>query len=284
MNIKSLALALFLLAAFAAGAQQQATPASVRLQEVAPGIYMAAGGRGAQGGVYIGETEVLLIDSKQDAASEAQLLAEIARLTRNPVTRLVNTHADGDHVLGNRFLPPGVTVIAHENCLKEFSAPQMNGQASDWNDPALRAFLPSVTYKDRMVLRIGARTVELWYFGVGHTTGDTVVFFPEAKVAFVGDQFFVGRPQLIHAYKGGSSLGQVAALEKMLATIDARLFASGHSEVQDRAGVERHIAGMKAMQNKVKGLKAGGLALADVQKQFAQNEAALVAVIFAEVR
>jgi cyclase len=286
MNPKSVAplFLFFLLPGIAIFAQQPNAPAAVTLQQVAPNIYMTVGGRGAQGGVYIGEKEVLLIDSKQDAASVGQVLSEIRKLTNNPVTRLVNTHADSDHVFGNRFLPAGVSVIAHENCLKEFFIAGMGGQASDWNKPELKAFLPSVTYKDRMVLQVGAKNIELWYFGVGHTTGDTVVYFPDEKVAFIGDQLFVGRVQLIHAYKGGSSLGEVAALEKMLATIDARRFVSGHSDIQDRSGVQNHIANMKAVQEKVRGLKAKGLSLEDIRKQFTQAEAALVGVIFDEIR
>ncbi len=259
-----------------------AAPAPVTLQQVATNIYMAVGGRGAQGGVYIGEKEVLLIDSKQDSASVAQALAEIGKRTSNPVTRLVNTHADGDHVFGNRFQPKGVTVIAHENCFKEFFVTSMSGTPSDWSNPELKPFLPSVTYKDRMDLQVGAKKIELWHFGTGHTTGDTVVYFPEEKVAFIGDQVFVGRVQLIHAYKGGSARGSVANLEKMLATLPAEKFVSGHSEIQDRAGVQNHIANMKAMQEKVRGLKAKGMALEDVQKQFAQNEATLVGVIYNE--
>jgi len=264
--------------------QAPAAPAPVTLQQVAPNIYMTGGGRGAHGGVYLGEKEVLLIDSKQDSASVAQVLAEIRTLTSNPVTRLVNTHADGDHVFGNRFQPTGVTVIAQEDCLKEFFAANMSGTPSDWNNPELKPFLPSVTYTDRMDLQVGAKTIELWHFGTGHTTGDTVVYFPDEKVAFIGDQVFVGRVQLIHAYKGGSAQGNVANLEKMLATLPAEKFVSGHSEIQDRAGVQNHLANMKAMQEKVRGLKAKGMPVEDVRKQFAQNEATLVGVIYAEIR
>ena len=54
-----------------------------------------------------------------------------------------------------------------------------------------------------------------YYFGTGHTTGDIVVYFPEAKTAFLGDQFFGTRPQLIHAYKGGNAFAHVVTLEKM---------------------------------------------------------------------
>jgi glyoxylase-like metal-dependent hydrolase (beta-lactamase superfamily II) len=245
---------------------------------------MFTGGRGANTGAYIGEKEVLLIDSKQDSASVAQVLAAIKKLTNNPVTRLVNTHADGDHVFGNRFQPAGVTFIAHENCLKEFFVPSMNGTPSDWNNPALKAFLPSVTYKDRLDLQVGAKRIQLYYFGVGHTTGDTVVYFPDEKVAFIGDQIFTIRVQLIHAYKGGSSFGEVAALEKMLSTIDARKFVCGHNDVIDRAAVQNHIAQMKALQEKVRGLKVKGQSIEEVQKQFEQNQSALVQTIYNEIK
>ncbi len=205
------------------GQQSQAPIASspVVSKQVESNIYMFTGGRGANTGAYIGEKEVLLIDSKQDSASVGQVLAAIKKLTNSPVTRLVNTHADGDHVFGNRFQPKGVTFIAHENCLKEFFVPNMNGTPSDWNNPDLKPFLPSVPYTDRMDLQVGAKKIELRHFGTGHTTGDTVVYFPEEKVAFIGDQVFVGRVQLIHGYEGGISWGDGANLEKMLAILSA---------------------------------------------------------------
>ena len=268
------------------GQPYQAPVASLPVvaKQVAPDIYMFTGGRGANTGAYLGQKEVLLIDSKQDSASVAQVLAAIRKLTNAPVTRVVNTHADADHVFGNRFQPAGVTFIAHENCLKEFFLPSMNGAPSDWNNPALKAFLPSVTYKDRMDLQIGAKRIRLYYFGIGHTTGDTVVYFPDEKVAFIGDQIFTTREQLIHAYKGGSSFGEVAALEKMLSTIDARKFVCGHNDVIDRTAVRNHIARMKALQAKVRDLKMKGRSIEEVQKQFEQNQSALVQAIYNEIK
>ena len=67
--------------------------------------------------------------------------------------------------------------------------------------------------------------MELWYFGVGHTTGDIVVYFPEEKTAFLGDQIFFSRPQLIHAYKGGHSFEHVKTVTKLLEKIDAEKIA-----------------------------------------------------------
>jgi cyclase len=286
LNFLSILVLVCLFSTSVSGQQPQApaAPAPVVSKQVAPDILMFTGGRGANTGAYIGEKEVLLIDSKQDSASVAQVLEAIRKLTDNPVTRMVNTHSDGDHVFGNRFQPAGVTFIAHENCLKEFFVPSMSGVPSDWNNPALKAFLPSVTYRERLDLQIGAKRIELHYFGVGHTTGDTVVYFPDEKTAFIGDQIFTARVQLIHAYKGGSSFGEVAALEKMLSTLDAQKFVCGHNDVIDRAAVRNHITQMKALQEKVRGFKMKGQGIEEVQKQFEQNQAALVQTIYNEIK
>ena len=80
-----------------------------------------------------------------------------------------------------------------------------------------------------MDVYLGLKKVELWYFGIGHTTGDIVIYFPEEKTAFIGDQYFYGRSQLIHSYKGGNSFGHVENLIKMLETLYAEKFYSGHS-------------------------------------------------------
>jgi glyoxylase-like metal-dependent hydrolase (beta-lactamase superfamily II) len=280
-------LILVLLSSISVSGQQSQVPAAsapVISKQVAPNIYLFTGGRGANTGAYIGDKEVLLVDSKQDSGSVAQVLTAIKKLTNNPVTRLVNTHADGDHIFGNRFQPTGVTFIAQENCLKEFFMPSMNGTPSDWNNPALKAFLPSVTYTDRLDIHVGAKRIELYYFGVGHTTGDTVLYFPDEKVAFIGDQIFTTRVQLIHAYKGGSSFGEVKALGKMLSTIDAQKFICGHNDMIDRAAVQNHIAQMEELQEKVRGLKVKGKSIEEAQKQFEQNQSSLVQTIYNEIK
>jgi cyclase len=173
----SLLLLACLISVSGAFAQQPAPQpaAPVTLSKVTQDIYEIRGGRGANGGVYVGEDGVLLIDAKQDKASVKETLVRVGELTKKPIVYVVNTHADGDHVFGNRFLPSSATFIAQENCRKEFLLPNMRGEASDWNSAALSAFLPEVTYREKMDIYLGAKRIELWYFGVGHTTGDTVV-------------------------------------------------------------------------------------------------------------
>jgi cyclase len=131
---------------------------------------------------------------------------------------------------------------------------------------------------------MGNQTVELWYFGVGHTTGDIVAYFPEEKTAFIGDQVFKGRPQLIHSHKGGNSFEHVKTVEKMLETLDVVHFCSGHADIMNREDIEQHLVEMKKIQQKVKNLVTEGKTLAEVQAEFEPGQGRLVESVFGELK
>jgi cyclase len=263
---------------------RQRTQQPVELRKISDKLFEIVGGRGAQGGAYIGDDGVLVIDAKMDKASVDQVIEAIKRITDKPIKYLVNTHSDGDHVAGNCYFPESVTIVAHENCRKDFFLPGRNGAASQWTRPDLVPFVPSLTFSDKMSIHLGSKTVELWYFGVGHTTGDIVVYFPEEKTAFIGDQIFLARAQLIHSYKGGNSFEHVKTLTKMLDTIDAGKFCSGHSEMTNRAGIENHIGRMKKRQQKIKALIAQGKSTEEIKSEFEQSESRLVESICNEIK
>jgi len=255
----------------------------VQFNKISDRLFEIVGGRGARGGAYIGDTGILLIDAKMDELSVKQVIEKIKQISDKPIMYLVNTHSDGDHVLGNQFFPATVTMIAHENCRSEFFHPKPDGSPSNWNRLELAPFVPSLTFRQKMDVHLGAVKVELWYFGIGHTTGDIVVYFPQEKTAFLGDQIFLTRPQLIHAYKGGNSFEHVKTLTKMLDTLDAETFCSGHDDPVNRESVQKHIDQIKEMQKKVKSLIAAGNQLQDIKKEFNENEGPLIETIYNEI-
>lgn len=263
-------------------AQQRGTR-SIEFRKISGNLYEIVGGSGSNSGAYIGDNGVLLIDSKMEKESVDQVLKGLRKITDKPIKFLVNTHSDGDHINGNRYLPQTTTFVAHENCRNDFFAPDRNGFPSEWNKPELLLFTPAVTFRDKMDIYLGSKKVELWYFGVGHTTGDIVVYVPDEKTAFIGDQIFLTRPQLIHSYKGGNSFGHVKTLTKMLETIEAERFCSGHSEVTDRAGIEKHIAQIKDMQKRVIGSIQAGKTLEQVKAEFEESESRLVESMYEEI-
>ena len=263
--------------------QNQETP-PVRLAKISENLYEILGGRGSNGGIYIGDNGILVIDAKMDKESVDQTISELIKITDKPISYLVNTHSDGDHINGNRFFPESVTIIAHENCWNDFFLPKRDGSPSDWNDPELAPFIPELSFSEKMDIYLGSKKVELWYFGTGHTTGDLVVYIPEEKTAFLGDQLFLERPQLIHSYKGGNSFEHVVTLTRMLETLDAEKFSSGHSEICSREDIHQHLIQIQELQKKVMSLVENNKSLDEVKGNFEKNEARLVTSVFNEVK
>ena len=256
----------------------------VEFKKISDRLFEILGGRGAQGGAYVGDNGVLVIDAKMDKKSVDQVIEGLRRITDKPIKYLVNTHSDGDHVTGNRYFPKTITFVAHENCRRDFFHPRRDGTPSEWSKPELSSFVPSLTFRDKMDVYLGSKKVELWYFGVGHTTGDIVIYFPQEKIAFLGDQIFLARAQLIHSYKGGNSFEHVKTLTKMLQTIDAEKFYSGHSEMTDRAAIRNHIDQMKKRQERVKALTENGKNVEQIKGEFEESEARLIETICNEVK
>jgi len=281
-NIKPILIVVLLLLVSTSFSQRRDSQ-PVKFRKISSNLYEILGGRGTQTGAYIGDNGVLLIDAKMDKNSADQIIEGIKEITDKPIKYLVNTHSDGDHIVGNRYFPQTVTFVAHENCRNDFFRPGRRGTPSEWTRAELSPFVPSVTFRDKMDIHLGSKKVELWYFGVGHTTGDIVIYFPEEKTAFVGDQIFLTRPQLIHSHKGGNSFEHVKTLTKMLGTIDAEKFCSGHSEMTDRAWIRNHIARMKERQEKVKALMKQGKSVGQVKAEFEQAEGRLIESIYREV-
>jgi cyclase len=140
--------------------QRRATQ-PVQFKKISDRLFEILGGRGAQGGAYIGDNEVLVIDAKMDRKSVDSVINGIKRINDKPIKYLVNTHSDGDHITGNRYFPASVTFIAHENCRKELFHPRRDGTPSEWNQPELAPFVPSITFRDKMDIYLGSKKIEL---------------------------------------------------------------------------------------------------------------------------
>jgi glyoxylase-like metal-dependent hydrolase (beta-lactamase superfamily II) len=280
VTLTSLFIVVFSLTSF--GQRREVKP--VEFKKVTDRLFEIIGGRGAQGGMYVGDNGVLVIDAKMNKDSVEQVIKGIKQITDKPIQYLVNTHSDGDHVTGNRYFPKSVTFVAHENCRRDFFHPKRDGTASEWGNPELSPFLPSLTFRDKLDIYLGSKKVELWYFGVGHTTGDAVVYFPEEKTAFLGDQIFLQRTQLIHSYKGGNSFEHVKTLNRMLETLDAERFCSAHSEMTDRKTIKSKIGQMQERQEKVKALIIAGKNLEEVKSEFSEEQGRLIEAIYYELK
>jgi len=262
-------------------AQERETP-PLSLEKITESVYQVVGGRGSNDGLIVGENGVLLVDAKMNEESVNQTIEAIKKVTDKPIKYLVNTHSDGDHIMGNRYFPSSVTIVAQQNCRDDFFK-ENSGRESDWGEAEFYPFTPSLTFRKNLNIWLGKDKVELYYFGVGHTTGDVVVYHPEDKVAFLGDQYFGSRPQLIHSHKNGNSFEHVKTLTKMLETLDAEIFLSGHSDPVGREEIEKHIQAMVEMQGQVNASVSQEKSLEETLEKFDESEARLVTSIYNEI-
>lgn len=111
------------------------------------------------------------------------ILEKIKSVTPKPVIMVINTHTHSDHVGSNSAFTGAVEFIAHENCKASME------KMTEFQTEEGKKFLPSKTYKDKLSLLKGADKVDLYYFGRGHTGGDTFVVFPALKIMHAGDLF-----------------------------------------------------------------------------------------------
>jgi len=238
---------------------QQQEPAPVKAYQVKGNIYEVKGGRGANAAFFIGEKEVLVIDAKMTEESAKQMIAEIKKLTSSPIKYVILTHSDGDHVNGLVGFPPDAIIVAHHQTAKDMD--------TAFKDAKLRSYLPDFTFSTKLKLYSGDKTVKLFHFGPAHTSGDIVVYFPDEKVAFLGDLLFLGRDPLIHRHKNGNSFGLVKTLKSIL-KLDADTFIHGHGDIASPSDVEGVMKSLEEKQTKIKVLIKEGKSLEEIKKIF----------------
>lgn len=226
-------------------------------------LFMVKGGSGANCGFFVGAKGVVVIDAKMTADAAKQMIVEIRKITPLPITHLLITHSDGDHVNGLGGFPTGLKILAHARTKKDM---EEAFQKDDALKPLL-AYLPNQTFTDNFDLKGLGEEIRLLYFGPAHTSGDVVVFFPDEKIAFIGDLVFIGRDPLIHREKGGTSFGLVANLKKIL-ELDAKTFISGHNDPLTKKDIQGLSSSIEEKQAKVKDMIKAGKTLDEIKKAF----------------
>jgi cyclase len=243
---------------------QGPAPAPLMTHQLKPNVYWIEGG-GGNSGVIIGDKGVIVVDAKTSPAAGKELLDDIAKITPKPVTTVILTHSDGDHVNGLVSFPKGITIIAHENNKKEQEAALKTGGRGA--PPAdLADHLPTqVVSKNKENLKIDGVKVEVLHWAPAHTSGDLVVYLPDEKIVFTGDIIATQLPDpLIHLEKNGSSEGWITTA-KGIAALNADQFVPGHGDVQTKEQIQKRETDAAAKRAKIKELVAQGKTLDEIK-------------------
>ena len=168
------------------------------IEQVKDNLYMITGG-GGNTAAFVTDDGVVVVDTKNPGWGDA-ILDKIRTVTDKPVAFIINTHTHGDHTGSNTGFPQPVEVVAHINTKSNMSrmAPYQTAEG--------RPYLPSRTYENRLSLLDGDDQVDVYYFGPGHTSGDSIVVFPALGVAHTGDLFAWKGLPFVDVANGGSGV------------------------------------------------------------------------------
>ena len=219
-----------------------------KIRPLKPNLYMVTGG-GANTLVRVTPEGVIVVDTKNPGDENFnRLMEEIRSVSPLPVKYVINTQHHPDHVGNNqKFIDAGATVIALE-ALKTHMA----------SDPRTKAIpgLPTQTFSKEYTLKFGGAEVRLYSFGRGHSGGDTMAYFPDAKVVMVSDQMTDNAP-IVDFANGGSAVGWAPILDGVL-KLDFEMAIPGRGEPKTRADVEAYRAKFATVVTRAReAIKAG---------------------------
>jgi len=146
---------------------------------------------------------------------------------------------------------------------------EMNTPAALYASWSASDCIPTMTFKGQLNIRLGQDEVTLLHYGPAHTSGDTIVWFPADRVAFIGDLVFAGREPLIQDQKGGSSHGLVRVLSILLdLKPEVRTFVPSHGNPLDRAIVQQNLRTIEEVRSQVTAMFDAGKSLEEVKTAF----------------
>jgi cyclase len=258
------------LGVFATLTAAQEPPPPLTVHQIRSNVYWTVGGAGGNTGFIIGDNGVIAVDAKTTAQSAKEMLAEIAKITPKPVTHVILTHTDADHVNGLAGFPKGLTIIAHENCERE-----MEAAINTPNNPGAAALidhLPNLRVANVETLTIDGVRVNLLHYAPAHTDGDLFIYLPDQKLMFAGDMVTLTLPwPLIHLAKNGSSQGWIQSMKAIL-MIDADVCVPGHGDaLLARVGVQKQLTAAEQTRTKIGQLVAQNMLLDDIKKALAES-------------
>ena len=231
---------LLLLGCVSAFSQQPPAPPAERnatdtLRAIIPGHYVYSSATYNSGIIVTGDGVVVLDALNSEAVARAQREA-IASTIRQPVRILVSSTFHDNYSKGN-VAYADVLRIGHENYRTDLLELMQRQKVSAGEQ---QARLPNQTFRDRMTLHLGGKEIQVLYVGRAHTRGDSIVFVPQDRIAYLSELLFADQFLFIN---DGYGLDWLRALDAVEA-LGADIFVPGHGPIpadprETRQGLRR---------------------------------------------
>ena len=232
---------------------QTPTPSkNIKIETLGKTFYMLTG-PGGNIGVSTGDDGVFVIDDKFDRFGE-EIIDVIQSLSSEPIRFVVNTHYHGDHTGGNSKLKAtGATIVAHDNVRSRMGISFENklfGRTVKATEPKQ---WPDVTFSENATFHMNGQTVNVIHTPNAHTDGDAIIYFTEANILHMGDNYFNGLFPYIDVDSGGSLQGMIQAHQVALDMInDETQIIPGHGPLAVKNDLKTAQSLLIDVQSRVK--------------------------------
>jgi Zn-dependent hydrolases, including glyoxylases len=177
-------------------------------------------GGGGNSGIIIGDSAVVVIDTKMMGSSEDLYKLAKEKAGQKPII-VINTHYHGDHVKGNKFFKGSKIYIGSYE--KEFLQKNIDAENQ-----------PTDFVKDSLLIDLGNEKVHLYNLGQAHTFNDLVVYLSNHNVLFTGDLIF-NRVNPVLKEESGARVSQwIIVLGTILSRWGDSKIVPGHGQVGDK--------------------------------------------------
>jgi cyclase len=258
-----LMIALIIFWALIAFGEQDFSKETVTHKIIAPSLYVLEGA-GGNITAFIGRDGTLLVDDDFREMAD-KILLKLRELKGDSPRLIVNTHFHYDHTGGNEFFGPTSIIVASTAVRNRLMAEQLLWKKK--HAPLPPKALPTLTFDQSVVLHFNDEDVKVMHLPQGHTDGDSIVFFPKAKVVSLGDLYFSGMYPIFHPEHGGSLMGYIRNIKEVLSEISADYrIIPGHGPVTGRGEFEKYYQMILDSVAIVKEAARTNHSLAEIQK------------------
>jgi len=165
---------------------------------------------------------VVVFDALGTPALGRAMRAAIAKVTPQPIRRVIVSHYHADHIYGLQELKaPGVEIWAHRKAQIYLASSvaverlaQRRVELYPWVDDNTRVVPPDVWIDGDTDFRMGGVHFRLLYSEGAHSPEDMLLYVVEDRVLFAGDLLFAGRVPFVG---NADSAGWLKAMDKMIA-------------------------------------------------------------------
>lgn len=221
----------------------------MKIIETKPGVFLMDSPGPASNVAYFKTSEGVVLMDTTSTREDMLAVLELAKLSPEEISLVINTHGDGDHVGGNSLFD--CPILAHQ-----ITADRMAAANRPQNE------MPTETFSENeKTLRNGELEIQLIFKG-GHKPDLTMLWLPDHKVLLPSDLIF----EDCYPYMIGSDVPTWINALHSLSDFPAEVIFPGHGTVCGQEVIDSLVWYMQTSWKIISDHIDNGLSLDDILK------------------